>query len=222
MEFRAIILFLLVGFANTLRADDLMVHLQQRVQEWSQVNGIESVYVEIRTPLNKDELYKLSDEYIPFKKGRCAVPVVVTKNNRQHRMLLSVIIHTFERVFITKRTIQANEKITSDLLERRIIETTYLPSDVITGDSVPFQYCAARIIKEQSVLTQSMCKAIPVLNPRDIITLQIRSGNVVLTTKAVAKQTGVVGEVITVLGLETRKQYKARVLDANTVELVAY
>ncbi|MBP8975454.1 MAG: flagellar basal body P-ring formation protein FlgA [Bacteroidetes bacterium] len=200
--------------------------IETSVHQWAQRAAIDSFYIEYRSvnipsTFQRDGVkFQLVNDEGVFHKGHCVVPVEGMQNSRGiGRFMVSIIVHSFEHVYVTNRMLQPGERLTSEVVSAQILETTFLPQDVITEGSVLENLETARIIQEKSVLTQSMCKAIPVLNPQDVVTLRIRSGNVVLSSNVVAKEEGYIGKYIKVQSVETRKQYRAKVIDAHTVEL---
>lgn len=201
--------------------------VEEYVQQWAREAGIESVAVEYRTVqlpaiCNEDGVELRLVRELSLRKGKCALPIEVIKEGRTvTRFVLPILVRTYEHVYVAKQILRRGERFTPQVVEKVFLETTHLPVDVITEGSVLENCEAARIINEQSVLTKSRCKAVPVLNPQDVVTLRVTSGAVVLTTSAIAKESGVIGDVITVQSTTSRKQYKAKVLDARTVEIIA-
>lgn len=208
---------------------DSLLHstVEHHISQWAQRAGIESVFVEYRSyqlpalsTTDDVEIRLVSDAVV--RKGYCSLPVEVVQNKKTVvRFLLPVVVRTYEHVYVTRKMLQRGERFTAENVERMFLESTQLPPDVITEGSVLENYEASRIIKERSVVTRSLCKAVPVLNPQDVVTLRVQSGSVCITTTAVAQEAGVVGDIITVQGVDVRKRYKARIVDARTVELVA-
>ena len=222
----AFIVLLLQALSPNIGEDEVRNQIETSVHQWAQRAAIDSVYVEYRSlnipsAFHRDGVkFQLVKDEKVFHKGHCVVPIEGTQNGRGiGQFMVSIIVHSFERVYVTNRMLQPGERLTSEVVSAKVLETTFLPSDLVNEGSVLEDLRAARIIKEQSVLTQSMCKAVPVLNPQDVVTLRIRSGNVVLSSNVVAKEEGYIGKYIKVQSVETRKQYRAKVIDAHTVEL---
>lgn len=207
-------------------AYDLRSELECRARQWAKEHGVDSVMIEFRTfqiphaISDNDHEYRIADDGNVFRKGRNNVPVEVLANGIVlGRFFVPLVIHTYESVFVAQRTIQRGERLSQANCTRCIIETTTLPKDILVDYAELETLVAARIISERSIVTRSMCKALPVLQPQDIVTLRVRTGTVLVSTQAVVKEEGYPGKVITVQRIDTQQKYRARVVDGQTVEI---
>ncbi|MCX7984362.1 MAG: flagellar basal body P-ring formation chaperone FlgA [Bacteroidetes bacterium] len=224
----AVLLF--VGNVNSIRTEyDLKADIVARASQWAHRSGIDSITVEFRrfqipkTNVQGTEVFRVVDDGCVFRKGRVIVPVeIVRENITVARFSIPVVLRTYQFVYVAQRQIQRGERFTHQNCRLMLFETTYLPADVVTEYAELETLIAARILSEKSVVTRSVSKPIPIVNPYDIVTLKVRAGTVMISTPAIAKEEGYRGKHITVQRVDTHQKYRARVLDAHTVELEIY
>lgn len=221
-----VIVSFLLNTAVLRTEHELRAEIEARVKQWARERGFDSIAIEFRNAQipsalsANDYAYRIVDDGTIFRKGRVNVPVEVRTNGLvRGRFFVPLVIHTYESVLVTQRTIQRGERLTRANCSRSIVETTGLPNDILSDYGEVETLVAARIISEKSVLTRSMCKELPVLQPQDIVTLRVRTGSVLVSTQAVVKEEGYPGKIITVQRIDTQQKYRARVLDRQTVEI---
>jgi flagella basal body P-ring formation protein FlgA len=209
---------------SSLLKREVSGYLLQRAKE----QGFDSVFVEVRTvPQNRDlakegTSIRVVPEIMPLVRGNCSVPIDIIQNEKVlSRLFVSARVHTYEKVYVVKNRIEKAMKVVPHDYEIAYAETTFMPHDLVKNSFILEKMRSVRMINPGTVLTESMFEPVPVIKPNDMITLVIRSGNILLSSRAVSKEAGSVGEFITIQRAGFHERLKARVLDEKTVEIEA-
>ncbi len=169
----------------------------------------------------KATLHVAAEPETPLR-GSVLIPVEVFANNRvEHTFVVSVKLRTYERVFIATEKIEKREPADEIAATEEKIETTNLPPDVIKSHAALTGKRSKQIIRQGAVLRESMFERIPVVHQGSRVTLIMKRNNVVVRASAIAREDGGSGDVVVVQKEGSSNRLKARVVDANTVELLA-
>lgn len=155
-------------------------------------------------------------------RGNVSLPIELTcGDGALQRFIVSVRVRTFDTVYVAAENILRNENIRRERILPQRVETTTLSNDVVTAFDTLIGKRTNRMVTEGTILRQSMLDDEPVIERGDAVTLTVTSGTVIVSTQAVARQDGVVGDIITVQRSGVHARFRARVIDENTVELVS-
>lgn len=189
--------------------------------------GADSAIVEIRVLpdskfLNQEGMsVRLVQDVTLSPRGTCSVPVELMRDNKTvSRFFVSTRVRTFGGALLVTEQLPCGAPIEARSCELRWMETTTLPQDAITRIADVEAMQTTRIVNAGSVLTRSILRRIPVVKADELVTLIVRSGNVELSARAIAKDAGAVDEIILVQRMGTHDRVKARILNAKTVEMV--
>ncbi len=197
-------------------------YVYQRVGASSQ-----EVRVEFRSVPNKilnipkDARLQVATEATPELQGNVTLPVEVVQGERVvHTFLVSLRIRTFGQVLIATETIGKHQEGASIpvLMEQR--ETTTLGPDLLTAREQLQGKRTKQIIRRGAVLRQSMFEETPIVQQGSVVTLIVRTGAVLVRTSAIVREDGLPGALIRVQKLGSNELFSARVVDAQTVEVV--
>ncbi|MOA51381.1 flagellar basal body P-ring biosynthesis protein FlgA [compost metagenome] len=78
---------------------------------------------------------------------------------------------------------------------------------------------AVRDLAPGTVLTAQMFKIPPVIKQGAIVTVTLVTGDITLITSAQARSNGAVGQVIKVMNLDSKREFTARVIGPDRVEV---
>jgi flagella basal body P-ring formation protein FlgA len=162
----------------------------------------------------------LADNTAPLRGNLSFALEVVGDGEKGRRFTVPVRIRTFGTVAISQKQLPKHAPITDDDLLFRSVETTTLSTDVITKREQLIGKRTKRIVSEGSVLSESVFESHPLVELNQFVTLMVRHGAVALSTKAVAKEDGRKGDIITVQLVDSHQRLRARVIDDQTLELV--
>ncbi len=155
-------------------------------------------------------------------RGNVSLPVELNcDDDMSRRHIVSTRVRTFDTVYVVAENMFRNEKIQKENLLPQRIETTALNNDVVTTFDTLIGKRLNRMVTEGTILRKSMLEEMPVIERGDAVTLTVTSGSVTVSTQAVARQDGRVGDIIAVQRNGTHTRFRARVIDDNTVELIS-
>ncbi len=148
------------------------------------------------------------------------VPVkVLYADNSSQKNHLILRMRLFKEVFIASRQIKRNESITLSDIKIEIKDITQLRGTAVQTISELNDYIVKTNIQQGSVLVYEHLTTAPVIKAGDKITAQSRSGNVLITVEAFARQDGAEGETIKIQ-TKDKKQFRAQVLDSQNVLII--
>ncbi len=204
--------------------------IQQVVREYilSQVDTtVASVDVEFRSlptrVMNIPEEGGLRVVHVPHKRlrGNVILAVEVFSPVRvEHTFLLSVKIREYRSVLKAAGKIEKGSVGESIPVIMDRVESTNITGELLTASEQLVGMRARRIIKAGGILTDDMFEPVPIIKQGRTVRLIVRTGSVVITTSAVAKEDGGPGSVVLVQKEGRGERLKARVVDKETVELL--
>lgn len=161
------------------------------------------------------------DQHTDLRNG-VMLPVEVSyKNHVEHTFLVSLKIRRYAQVLIASARIEKREPGEMIAATEETIETTALPSDVITNHEMLKHKRAKRMVKQGAVLTESMFESVPIVNQGSTVTLLVKTNNVVIRMQAIVREDGGLGDIVSVQKAGTSERFKARVVNEQTVEMIA-
>jgi flagella basal body P-ring formation protein FlgA len=186
----------------------------------------DSVLVEIRTmpPLPKslaeNVTWQMAKDPMTASRGTCSLPVEFLLNNRiVYRMQVSLRIRTFGTVMTVVRQVERHSLLTEADILRDYRETTALPESRIQHIGGLEGVWTKRILCTGTVLTRAVLEPVPLVAIDEPVTMIVRMGKVLVSMKAIAKDAGGAGALITVQKPGSHERLHARVIDKQTVEL---
>jgi flagella basal body P-ring formation protein FlgA len=195
----------------------------------AQQRTLDSVRIEFRSlPMIPASIVEpVSCEIVPssvpiFRNGCTVLVDLVNGQKVVYRIPVSVRVRTYGTVFVTTHQIDRHQTVGPDDLVECFIETTTLAEDVVRQSEQIKEKRTSRIINARTTMKLSMMEAIPLISANDEVSLIVHTGNVRLSTKAIAKDAGSEGSVISVQKVGSHEKLRARVIDSKTVELAVY
>lgn len=162
----------------------------------------------------------VAEQHTDLRNG-VLLPVEVSCNDRvEHTFLVSLKIRRYARVLIASAKIEKRDLGELIAATEEMMETTTLPPDVITNHDKLKGRRAKRIVKQGTVLTESMFEKIPTVSQGSTVTLLVKTKSVVIKAKAIVREDGGTGDIVEVQKAGTGDRFKARVVDEHTVEML--
>lgn len=155
-------------------------------------------------------------------RGIVLVPIEVFANGRvEHTFIVTIKVRTFEQVLMASDKIDKHDNADEIAATEERIETTGIATEPIKSYSLLRGKRAKQFVAKGTVLTERMFEKIPLVNQGSTVTLIMKSNNVVVKALAIAREDGSSGDVVLVQKQGSGDKLKARVVDAQTVELIA-
>ncbi|MBW7886917.1 MAG: flagellar basal body P-ring formation protein FlgA [Bacteroidetes bacterium] len=169
-----------------------------------------------------DYTLRITSQRPPALKGYVSLPVEIWNGSAcLQTVMCSVLIRTFETVYVTNRMFEKNEEIDLTSLTRRNLETTFFREAPITSVEPLKQKRMKKNVKENSVIVPSVVEELPVIQRDDVVTIMVKSNNVLLRSTGIARQEGFLGRKIPVVRSGSKEIVQAKVIGKQTVEIIA-
>lgn len=171
--------------------------------------------------LPKQARLRVATEAAPDLQGNVILPVEVVHGDRVvHTFLVSLRVRTFGQVLIAAETMGKHQQAVAIPISMEQRETTTLPPDVLTSREQLAGKRTKQLIRRGAVLRESMFEVMPVVQQGSVVTLLVKTGAVLVRTAAIVREDGLPGDRIRVQKLGSNELFSARVVDAQTVELM--
>lgn len=210
MKFLIIILFCTSMFAQTFE-EDLNRYL---ITSFPQYENIE---VTLNNNFSSDEKVVI-DETRPINLGRgvAFIPVVATKGLKTSKSIVSVRIKLLQKVFVTVSDLEKQASLSNQNVVAKTLDVTNLNGTPVNCNSLLDQYRTKSFIRKGEILFEERIEKIPLVSIGDKVDAEVRAGNVIVKTEAIARQNGSNGDLIELVSTGN-KIIKARIVDANKV-----
>ncbi len=200
-------LFLFSGGSLNQAVDN---YLKEKLSSYDKYEFEIMNYPDGNVTLEDDPGFKISGNFI-------YIPVdVVYKNSTESRTYLTIKVKLFKNVLVASENISAKELLdTSDVLIQ-LKDVTNFRGNPLSSLNEISGVRSKIFIKRGSVLSSEFIEPEPVVKNGDKVTAISKAGNVIVSTKAEAKQEGITGEVIRIV-TKDKKQLKAKIIDSQNV-----
>ncbi|MCX7875626.1 MAG: flagellar basal body P-ring formation chaperone FlgA [Melioribacteraceae bacterium] len=207
-----ILLFVLVNTSNF--ETELKKYLD------SKLNNYDSYEFEIvKNPVNTVKI--TIDETKEFKIlnnfGYVPVKILISKNEVKSSVL-TIKLKLYKKCFVTKRTINSEQLLNKDFLEKKLVDITQFNGKIFSTEENLGEYKTKINLKEGLVLMYEHLKKIPLVNKGDKVILHAGNSVVNVTVEATTREEGYLGDVISVQALN--KIFKAKVIDKQNLVVV--
>ncbi len=132
----------------------------------------------------------------------------------------SVEVHVMQTVYVAAHKIARGVVLAEIDLREKQVDLASVKSRAIVERGQLIGAQASRAIREGEVLTEANISPTPLVRRGDVVTLIVERGGIMVSTYALAREDGIVGEVIKVDNLQSKKQIHARVVNATTVQVI--
>lgn len=159
------------------------------------------------------------DQHTELRNGIMLSVEVSSREHVEHTFLVSLRIRRYARVLVASAKVEKREAGNLIAVNDEMMETTTLPSDVVTNREAIKDKRAKRMIKQGAVLMESMFERVPIVNQGSAVTLLVKANGIVIKTQAIVRQDGATGDIVAVQKMGSGEKLKARVIDEHTVEM---
>lgn len=210
MKYLLIILFSVQVLAQSFE-EQVLQCLQKEFPEYQKIE------MQIQQKFLSDE--KIEIDYtrsINLSKGIAFIPVIATKGNKSSTSIVSVKVQLFKNLLVAKKEFDKKELLVKSGFEEKIMDVSKFNGNPVTMDFTLSDYRAKSFIKKGDILFEEKIEKIPLINSGDKVSAEVRNGNVVITTNAIAREHGDAGDTIEFVS-SGNKIFKARIIDATKV-----
>lgn len=180
----------------------------------------------VDVPLTKRQLTDLATlgadvvaiEVQPLRSGRIRFQLVSDTLKQPQRVIAELT--KIQTVVVAKRPIERGQLVRAVDVEVREREGN-LPSGLLTDLSQAIGKVAQRSFRPDDVMLQSFLRAAWQVRRGETVNAYVRTGNIVVRTRAVAKQNGAMGELITVETLGDKQRLDVTVSGPSEVTVYA-
>jgi flagellar basal body P-ring formation protein FlgA len=153
--------------------------------------------------------------------GNVTIPVNIMADKKiLKRIFVSVKIHVYDSVFVTKKSINQFQIFNSDNIEKKWQEISGFEQQVVRHESEINEKRAIRYISEGKLITLNIIENLPIIKSGQTITIISKVNSVVVTATGTAKEDGKKGEIISIENNSSGAKLKGRVVDNGKVEII--
>ena len=210
MKYLLIILFSVQLLAQSFE-EQAVQYLQKEFPEY------EKIEIQIQNNFSSDE--KITVDYtrnIILGRGVAYIPVIETKGKKISSSVVSVKVQLFKKLLVANKNFERKEQLLKNGFEEKVIDVTRLNGNPVNKDFAVSDCRTKSFIKKGEILFEEILEKIPLISYGDKVFAEVRNGNVVVTTEAIARQQGSTGDLIELVS-QNNKIIKARIVDANKV-----
>lgn len=221
----ALLFILLTGDGNrtTVAADEVRTVVERYLQSQLPADGsrefvFRSLPSDLTVPAGELTVRVAATQPLA-RKGYVGIPVEVLCNGAVQRTILcSVLIRTFEDVYVVLRSLGKEEMLDASVVAVQRIETTEM-DDAVTAATPLTGLRTKRMLNERSVLRRSALELLPAVRRDQPVSLLVRSGAVTVGAAGIAKQDGAVGEEVLVLRNGAKEAVRGRIVGQQLIEI---
>lgn len=143
------------------------------------------------------------------------------KNGGQtfQKIFVPARIEVWSEVILTTKPLGKNQPITLSDIERKKMNLSRAPSDVIMAEDQVLGRRTTRAIAAHSILRNDQVESPPLVRKGDIVQVLAESSTLRVTTQGMAQENGTRGERIRVVNLRSKKTVYAQIVDRQTVRV---
>jgi flagella basal body P-ring formation protein FlgA len=210
MKYLLIILFSVQLLAQSFE-EQALKYLQKEFPEY------QKIVIELQQNFSSDD--KIEIDYtrnINLSKGVAFIPVVATKGKKTSASVVSVKVQLLKKLLVANKDFSRKEILNISGFEEKILDVTRLNGNPVNIDFAALNYRAKTFIKKGKILFEEKIEKIPLISSGDKVSAEVRNGNVIVKTEAIARQQGGAGDMIEFVS-SGNKIFKARIIDATKV-----
>ena len=154
-----------------------------------------------------------------IKQGRSIIYVIVSsESGYTKRIPITVNVRTFEDVLISRHQLNRNSDLKAEDVKVELRETTIAGNNkYITSIEDVKSMSLVRGVSMNRILRFDMFRIPPMITRGSQLDLMIITKNIVIRTKALAREEGQLNDIIEVQPLPTGNKVRAKIIDRTTV-----
>lgn len=152
--------------------------------------------------------------------GKGNVPVQVLVDGKKVRTIFPRLeIGVYQSVLVAQARIPRGTQPSESMVELKRQAINVLNGQPLTSIDQLAGAEALRDIAEGTTLTSQLFKVAPIVKHGQVVTVELKSGDITLVTTGEAKSAGAMGQIVKVLNLESKREFTARVVAPGRVEI---
>ncbi len=174
--------------------------------------------VQMPANIEKAEIIKTNDfnvngnmAYIPLK--------IITKDKRTTKSFITIRLKLYQDVLVAVKPIKFREHLVQGDFQLEKKDITQIRGNAVETFKGLDALRSKVNLKQGDILIQEAVEQIPVINVGDLLKASVTSGNVFVSTEAIARQEGRPGEIIQII-TKDKKLFKAKVIDSHNVLII--
>ena len=189
----------------------LKVRLSQ-YQKWQ--------YEIVKMPKDKSKIEIIKKGHMNMQGNMVYVPINVTdKSGREAKSFLTLRVKLYNKVLVAATTIGRKQEISVKDVTLKSVDVAQLQGTPFTSLADVNNLRSKIHITPGTILVKEMMENIPVVKFGERVTASLVYGNVLITTEAVVKQEGSIGDIVSIV-TSNHKEFKAKVVNSQNVSIV--
>jgi flagella basal body P-ring formation protein FlgA len=177
-------------------------------------------YEIVRMPEDKSKIEIIKENHLNIQGNMVYVPVNVTdKSGREAKSFLTLRVKLFNKVLVAATTIERKQEISGKDITSKLVDVSQLQGTPLTSLAEISDLRSKIHIAPGTILVKEMMENIPVVKFGERVTASLVYGNVLVTTEAVVKQEGSIGDIVSIV-TSNNKEFKAKVIDSQNVSII--
>lgn len=213
--------------AATISREEILSLVRQQVVQRQQINrndvqvDWDDLSMDALLPSLPDGTVSLQIPQEARLVGHTSVAIQIYVNGAKFRTIFPrLFIKVLQKVLVANTTIMPGQEIAKgDVGQKRMALETMYGQVPLTNMASLDGAQATRQIQPGTVLTSSMFRIPPLITMGSQVAVMVHSGDLTVITTGEAKSNGALGETIRVMNPDTKREYTARVVGPNRVEL---
>ncbi len=141
---------------------------------------------------------------------------VVSKNYTEKKSYLTIKVKLYKYVLAAASDIPGKSTFSQEETVKELADVTNYNGELITSCNGLKNSRYRFFIKKGTILLKEYMEPIPAIKAGDMIKALVRAGNVIVSTKAEARQEGVEGDIIRII-TKDKNLFKAKIIDSKNV-----
>jgi flagella basal body P-ring formation protein FlgA len=212
---KAFILTLILVFPpDDSISDKINTFLDKRLNQYDKYE-----YEIIKAPENTEGLKIIEENEFNIKTNIVYLPVIFINDGRNVRSFITLRLKLFRNVFVTSKSIKRKKSLSKEDFHIMQVDVTQIKGNIFSQFDRLNEYRTKVNINTGTVLIDELIETAPIVYSGEKVTASSICRNVLVSTEALSKQDGSMGEIITVITPD-KKQFKAKVIDQQNVLII--
>jgi len=212
---KALILTLIMVFPpDDSISDKINTFLDKRLNQYDKYE-----YEIIKAPENTEGLKIIEENEFNIKTNIVYLPVNFINDGRNIRSFITLRLKLFRNVFVTSKSIERKKSLSKEDFHIMQVDVTQIKGNIFTQFDRLNEYRAKVNMNAGTVLIDELIETAPIVYAGEKVTASSICRNVLVSTEALSKQDGTMGEIITVITSD-KKQFKAKIIDQQNVLII--
>jgi flagella basal body P-ring formation protein FlgA len=155
-----------------------------------------------------------------FSKGPTSLNLQIGQGSRAYHSTIRCMVTVKLPVYTALHDIRRGQMISTDDYEVRTVDITRFAPIPVTSAAMLTGKCAARSIRQGTILHDRLLKAVPVIEKGDLVAIRHNSKGITISVTGTAREQGGTGDRIWVENGATHKLIRVEIIEKGKVALV--